>query len=308
MSAALEVMMYHYVRDLPKSAFPRLKAMQVEKFRAQVEWLRREYEMATLESALAFLRGKYQPKRSLCLLTFDDGTREHFEIVAPFLAERKIQGIFAPITSSLRDRRVAAVQKNHFLMASLSFEDYAGRFRKAVSALDATMNLAAPEEIARATYRWDTPEVASFKYLLNYVVPEEIKEQAVGEIFTDHFGDEGKFCDELYFSWSEGRQMQEMGMLMAGHSHQHQALSTLSDERQQADLRTCTELLRGNMLKQEIWPFTYPYGKGHAFNNKSVELLKALEYECAFSTTVGSNAPGQDLYRIVRFDPKDKPQ
>src|SRR5436190_22346657 len=65
MSAALEVMMYHYVRDLPNSAFPRLKAMQVENFRAQVEWLRREYEMATLESALAFLRGKYQPKRSL---------------------------------------------------------------------------------------------------------------------------------------------------------------------------------------------------------------------------------------------------
>lgn len=306
MARTLEVMMYHYVRDLSKSRFPRLKAMPIDDFRAQVERLRGEFEMATLESALDFLNGKYQPARSLCLLTFDDGTREHFELVAPFLAERKIQGIFAPITSSLKERRVAAVHKNHFLMAALSFEDYAERFRKTALALDPKLELSAPEDLARKTYRWDTAEVAAFKYVLNYIVPEAVKERALEETFKEHFGDEGAFADELYFSWEEGRQMQQMGMLMAGHSHQHQALSTLSDAQQEVDLRNCTELLRGNFLPQAQWAFTYPYGKKHLFNVKTVELLKGLDYACGFSTEVGANAPGQDLFCIGRFDPKDK--
>src|SRR5437763_1813644 len=100
--------------------------------------------------------------------------------------------------------------------------------------------------------------------------------------------------------------MQEMGMAMAGHSHQHQALSTLSDERQEQDLRRCTKALRSNFRPQNHWPFTYPYGKRSLFNETTVRLIRELDYCCGFSTEVGPNAPGQDIYCIQRFDPKDK--
>ena len=40
-----------------------------------------------------------------------------------------------------------------------------------------------------------------------------LKEQVLEVIFAEHFGDEGAFSDELYFSWSEGRKMQEQGQL-----------------------------------------------------------------------------------------------
>ena len=39
--------MYHYVRDLAKSEYPRLKAMLLDDFRSQVAWLSDTYEMAT---------------------------------------------------------------------------------------------------------------------------------------------------------------------------------------------------------------------------------------------------------------------
>ena len=99
MSNLLQVIMYHYVRDLPNTRFPRIKAMLTDDFRAQVAQLKARYEMATLESALDFLGGTYRPARDLCLLTFDDGLRDHYTDVLPILAEEQIQGLFFIITS-----------------------------------------------------------------------------------------------------------------------------------------------------------------------------------------------------------------
>lgn len=88
------IVTYHYVRDLPRTALPALKGLLTDDFRKQVDWLCERYEMATLESALAFWHGEYAPPRDLCLITFDDGLQEHYTDVLPILAERKIQGMF----------------------------------------------------------------------------------------------------------------------------------------------------------------------------------------------------------------------
>src|SRR5579871_1233359 len=120
----LHVVMYHYVREFSRTAFPEIKGMELEEFRSQVNRLSEKYEMATLESTLAFLNGAYRPERDLCLLTFDDGLKEHFETVTSFLTERRIQGVFFLVTSCLEDGRVAPVHMNHFLMARLGPEPY----------------------------------------------------------------------------------------------------------------------------------------------------------------------------------------
>src|SRR6516164_2977386 len=94
----LRVVMYHYVRDLPRTRFPRLNGMLTEDFRQQVTKLAAMYEMASIESALDFMTGEYRPRRDLCLLTFDDGLKEHFRDVTPILAEKRIRGVFFLIT------------------------------------------------------------------------------------------------------------------------------------------------------------------------------------------------------------------
>ena len=66
--------------------------MLLDDFRSQVRCLPDMFEMATLESAMEFLTGKYMPRRDLCLMTFDDGLREHYADVTPILAEEGIQG------------------------------------------------------------------------------------------------------------------------------------------------------------------------------------------------------------------------
>ena len=79
--------------------------MLTRDFRKQVMAFQEHFEMATLETAIEFLRGNYSPKRSLCLLTFDDGLREHHSVVTPILVDHGVQGIFFMITGLTIDRK-----------------------------------------------------------------------------------------------------------------------------------------------------------------------------------------------------------
>jgi len=306
----LHIVMYHYVRDLPRTAYPRIKGMLLDDFRAQVKSFAGGFEMASLEAALAYLRGEYQPKRDLCLLTFDDGLKEHYSEATPILRELGIQGIFHMITSCLEDRVVAPVHMNHFLMAALEFAEYREAFLAKLSEMDpaAAKGIAAVNGAqAKKTYPWDLSEVASFKYFFNFLLDAQKRDAIVKVLFERYIGSEKDFAGQLYASWDEARQMQSAGMLIGGHTHSHQPLSSLSKEEMRQDLRTSSSLLRKRLSEQALWPFCYPYGKNDSFTPETVETLKNLAFECAFTTEKGPSNPGVDMFRIGRVDCKAAP-
>lgn len=301
--------MYHYVRDLPNTPFPKIKGMLSSEFHRQLSALQEHYEMATMDSALEFLRGNYVPARDLCLLTFDDGLKEHYSEITPLLVEHKVQGLFFLITSCLEGRYIAPVHMNHFLMASLDFGEYRDSFlRRAMdSAPNSITSMHVDCSLAQRAYRWDTPEVASFKYLFNFLLDCDFRDRILEDLFVEKLGDIPSFARTLYLTSEEARQMQTAGMILGGHSHCHKPLSSLSAEELESDLATCHEVLVANLHPQGNWPFCYPYGKKDSFSSASLEQLKRFGFVCSFSTEVGSNVPGADLFALRRLDCKDVP-
>jgi len=296
----LHIVMYHYVRDAAGSPYPRLKAFPVADFRNQVQSLGERCEMATLESALAYLGGDYTPSRDLCLLTFDDGTSEHFDEVTPLLADLGLQGLFFLITGCVEEHRVAPVHMNHFLMARLEFADYRREMLEQLGS-DEHIEL----ETACRTYPWDTPEVARFKYLFNFAAPAAERDRAVAEVFARHIGPEEEFSRQLYVSWDQARAMQDAGMVIGGHTHRHRPLATLGDAEREQDLGSCARLLRERLHAQRQWPFCYPYGKRDSFSAAAIADLRRLGFVCSFSTEAGANLPETDLFAIRRVDCKN---
>ena len=297
----LHVVMYHYVRDLPRTRWPRIHALLVDDFRKQVAMLKDAYEMATLESALAFLEKRYRPERPLCLLTFDDALKEHYAEVTPILQDAGVQGVFMVQTSG-PEGSVAAVHKNHFLLAAVEFDEYRRRFMARLESLACGRRAEPGDHQVRLVYRWDPLEVARFRYILNFMVPEPIRQQILGELFDEYLGSERAFAGHLYIDWAEAREMQGAGMVIGGHSHGHAALPGLADEEKRADLEQSAALLRQHLRHQESWPFSYPYG---AVDDGTVAILRELGFACAFTTAVETNEAGADPFRIGRVDPKD---
>ena len=154
--------------------------------------------------------------------------------------------------------------------------------------------------------RPDEPDVAAFKYLLNFRLPPAVRNRVLDALFLARFGEERAFASELYLSWEDACQMQRDGMSVGGHTHRHQALATMSLADQHADLELSTKLLKKRLKPQAFWPFSYPYGKpDSAFTCETSEHVREQGFCCAFSTEVGANAAGHDLYRLRRVDTKD---
>ncbi len=109
-------------------------------------------------------------------------------------------------------------------------------------------------------------------------------------------------------SWEEARQMQAAGMVIGGHSHEHKPLATLSSEDLHWDLSKCQRLLSEHLTPQSFWPFSYPYGKQDSFCDATTRELRCLGFACSFSTEIGGNRPGMDLFALRRIDCKDVPK
>jgi hypothetical protein len=196
---------------------------------------------------------------------------------------------------------------NHFLMAALDFEEYRNAFLNRLADINPTSNNLTEVDsgLAQRVYRWDIPEVASFKYLFNFVLDFTVRDRILKDLFEEKIDNVRSFAQYLYVNAEEAREMQAGGMVIGGHSHQHKPLSSLPDKELESDLTTCHQSLKEKLHQQPLWPFCYPYGKRDSFNADTLRWLKHLGFACSFSTEVGPNTSGTDAFAIRRFDCKD---
>ena len=305
--SSLITVMYHYVRDVKNSPFKGIHAVGEMDFIDQVRVLKQQYEMATISSLLDFLKGRYKPTKDLCVLTFDDGLKEHGNFVMEILSKEGIEGQFFIPTSPIEDKIVLPVHMNHFLLAALDFSYYRKQFIERLHDLYSDLDLSINPESVKQTYRWDNEEVASFKYLINYQIPSKIRDEVLKIVFEEELGNEQKFASDLYLNWKQIRNMQNNDMVIGGHGHTHVVLSQLSEENQKYEIFNCASLLKSRLSEQDFWPFSFPYGKADTYDDKTIELLKKAQFDCSYSTSVGSTLSGENHYSIKRLDPKDVP-
>jgi hypothetical protein len=189
-------------------------------------------------------------------------------------------------------------------MAALGIDEYRSRFLEQLGDIEPDCPVAVDDRQVRRVYRWDDIEVARFKFLVNFVVRDAVRERIIDDIFVERLGDEQAFARELYLDWADAREMQDAGMLIGGHSHGHAALSRMETEERRTDLSRCVMLLREALKPQPLWPFSYPFGD---VDEATRALVHELGFTCAFTTQVGANAIGSDPFLLRRIDPKDVP-
>jgi len=86
--------MYHYVREIKKSQFPNLKGLEFSEFKNQIKYLKTKYNIIGYEEFKDFIINKQRLPKNPCMLTFDDGYKDHINYVLPELSRHKISAFF----------------------------------------------------------------------------------------------------------------------------------------------------------------------------------------------------------------------
>ncbi len=292
--------MYHYVRPLAGSAWPRLKALEPERFRGQLDWLARHYNLI---APAALLEGAELPPRP-CLLTFDDGYCDHHDRVFPLLVERGLGGLFFAPRSSLLDRKVLEVNKIQFTLASLERpEALAGE----LDGLLRAEGLADPGPLRAAHLhpnRFDDAEVAYAKRLLQHALPAEVRTRVVDALFRRHVtADEAGFAEELYLSPAQARAMRAGGMEFGGHGDRHLWHGECSAEDLAAEVAGSLAALAAVGAPARF--YSYPFGsEGPAVR----AAVGAAGFAIGFTVEPAVCNPATvDPLRIPRLDTNDLP-
>jgi peptidoglycan/xylan/chitin deacetylase (PgdA/CDA1 family) len=279
------IVMYHYVRRVSGSAYPRLAALELDAFRGQLDYILAHYSPVTAVDLVEAAAGRLALPARAILLTFDDGYREHYRDVAPLLRSRCVRGVFFPAAFSLLERRVLDVNKIQFLIAATPsagalVEAIDDRVKQA-GGLDGMRSLAEYRRDGWKPVRYDPPDVSYVKHMLQGVLPEPLRTELLDSLFARFVSaDERAFADELYFTVDEACEMASMGMSIGAHADRHRTLPSLTRAGQAEEIDGALRVLDAIGVPKA--PFLYSYAKG-GFNDDTLDLLR--QRGCALAVT-----------------------
>ena len=292
----LTVMMYHYIRDPGDAAEAGsdIPGMPVKAFESQLDELSQQHTFVTWPDVLGALQGQKTLPDSACLLTFDDGVRDHYVNVFRVLHDRGLSGLFFAL-DRLEVDGLTLAHKIHFLLAKLGFK----RLRESIWE---GLSLAGREKFTQAEskYQWKYPPVSNNGQinLLKAVLQRDLSAEAdhiLSRLFEMHLGSENETARDYYLSAEQIREMIAGGMHFGGHSRSHPWFDWIDREARIAEIKASAEWLQ--QFEPGPWAFAYPYG---GVSEDSPQLLKAHGFAAAFTTK--ARLRHADPYFIGRLD------
>lgn len=310
-SPKVTIVMYHYVRDMARTKYPDLKALDSKAFKKQIQYFLSYYSVIRMEELIGAVTEKKELPENALLLTFDDGYRDHFEFVFPILQKLGIQGSFFVPVGAVSEHKMLEVNKIHFILASVSDKE---RIRADIRLLMHTYRrkyaLKSEEEYVRGLRteecRYDTKEVVYIKRMLQRELPEKFRTLVTDFLFQKYVSEsESSFAKELYLNADQVKRMREAGMYIGSHGYNHYWMNTLSLKRQQEEIKKSLAFLQGLGCSQKPFAFCYPYG---AHNDALLKVLTKAGCAVAVTTRVAvADIVSDNPLLLPRLDTNDFP-
>ena len=276
----LTVMMYHYVRDPGDEAETGsgIPGMLPLTFEAQLDDLSKRHNFVSWPDVRAAVAGEKPLPHSACLLTFDDGVRDHYFNVFRILHRRHISGLFFVLARQASDG-LALGHKIHFLLARQS----PGELRAVVLA---KFDSAGQERFlfAEQYYQSKYPGTSLDERinLLKAVLQRDLSlvvDSILSELFEAYIGSEQEMAREFYLNPDQIQEMSAGGMHFGGHSRTHPWFDWITAEQRKAEIISSAIYL--SQVEAGPWAFAFPYG---GLSDDSPSLLKQHGFTAAFTT------------------------
>jgi peptidoglycan/xylan/chitin deacetylase (PgdA/CDA1 family) len=263
MSQRLLLVNYHYVRAPHAHPYPGIHPISPDAFTQQVKQLAGQLHIATPEEVEGFvLQGRELPRDSV-LITFDDGLVDHAETARHILDPMGIKAVFFVCSRPLIEQRAVSVHKIHWLRATTEPDRFRADFLACMPEEWRARGLSDDEKkAARSTYIYDRPQDADIKYLLNFLLPEEVVDAATSGMLKQSGISEAEFCRRTYMDGETLRALEAAGHRVEAHTHDHRPVTRLGAKEEELMARH-VQALHHILGRKPQW-ISFPYGRDWA--------------------------------------------
>lgn len=286
--------MYHYVRNVAKTDFPGIKAISIEKFERQLDYLQKNYYIISWPGLRDFLQSKRVLPAHACILTFDDGFKDHYLNVYPRLKERNIPGLFFPVARRPEDG-LAMIHFLQLLIAKIGEVEFRDLFLSELAEGEKEQFNEACREFAfeHPDDKFGESAFRVFRKAITYM--PETAYPILRNLFRRLVGDDISFAEEFYLRGIEIEEMISGGMCFGGHGTNHFRFSKISPANQEAEINGSAKYLEN--ITPGPWAFSYSHGD---YNDSSSGLLENNNFLAAFTTE--EKEIHDNIYAIGRID------
>ncbi|MEO8558324.1 MAG: polysaccharide deacetylase family protein [Rhodospirillales bacterium] len=296
---------FHYVRPSFAAPFPSIFGVTPDDFRRQLEALGRAGEFVGAAQIAAAIDGVKKLPPSAIAITFDDGLAEQYTAAWPVLQDMGIPAVFYVNTRCIAEATVETVHKIHLMRAQVAPATILARLDQ--FATEHGIDLAAIDT-ANATkqYKYDSPDNARLKYLLNFGLSAHQQAAFVDKVLHAELAfDEAAASRALYMTPRQVRELDAQAAI-GSHAHSHVVLGQLPDAAADYQVRRSMELLSGWDCRNVI-SFSYPYGSLEACSRAAADSAATCGLRFAFTMERAGNADLRQPMFLARFANNDLP-
>ena len=302
----IHIVMYHYVRNIKKSKYPNLKGLEFSDFRKQIFYLKKNFNILSNNQFIEILNSRKIPKKKSILLTFDDGYRDHFEYVFPFLKKQDVSAVFYPPIMCVRNKAVLDVNKIHFILAK---EENRDKILDLIFLYVKKILNKNPQQIGiekiNLLSRYDDKKTILIKRLLQHHLPLPYRKKIVDKIFKHIVNySEEEFSKILYMNKNNIQELYKNNFSIGSHGYNHFWWEKINKNEQEMEIKKSINYFKKIKVFDKNFSVCYPYG---SYNLQTLNLLKKYKIKFALTTRVGSinKRNIKKVYELPRFDTND---
>jgi peptidoglycan/xylan/chitin deacetylase (PgdA/CDA1 family) len=301
--------MYHYTRDLKHSRYPEIKGLDISLFRQQIEFMKNNFNIVTMEQVIDVVGGKSELPDKALLLTFDDGYIDNYTFAFPILEEFGVQGSFFIPGKTFATHQLLDVNKIHYILASANIYELVEDVKNQIDYYRGKEYDYPPTDELFQEYavanRFDVKETIFVKRMLQTVLPEKLRNIISSNLFEKYVGvSEEQIAYELYMTEEQIRTMKRHGMFIGIHGYDHYWLGNLSPEQMRYDILKALEVM-DEFIDKKRWVMNYPYGN---YNSDVIAFIKEQGACIGLTTDVSVADIGvNSAFELPRFDCNDFP-
>jgi peptidoglycan/xylan/chitin deacetylase (PgdA/CDA1 family) len=273
-------------------------AVSEKNFARQLEYLARNFNLISLDDAVAKLRGGAPIPNNTITITFDDGFRDNYEAAFPLLKKYGAPAAVFVATQPLTDGISLWPYRLRFLFKQTQAREL--RLNWTDSPLGrAAFNLTSKRNRRRAVDALEPALIAA--------APSERERMLAGiahDLGVEADSDPAEEAPTL--TTEQLKKMSDAGIEIGSHTVTHPALSSVSPTDAAEELTASKKTLE-SILNRRVRFLAYPFGGPQHFNHATEELTQAAGYDAAVSTIRGVNVGGTDRFAVKRLGVFDDP-